>query len=557
VRSAFAAVLLLLLFAVTTAAAQTVRGEVRDTESGEPLPGVFVVLSAGGVSRVGVLTDSAGRFFLRAPGPGQYQLSAQRIGYNTSTTAAFALAADEVHSTNLTLAVAALRLADISVRGERRCGANVESAASTARLWEEARKVLSVAAWLERDAGAQFRVRFFDRELDTSLRPASDETMRIEVRRGQGVFGAVPADSLLRFGFVQRRGEEWLFFGPDADVITSTEFLDQHCFWTERSKDRPGMVGLGFEPIRGRRISDIKGVLWIEERTSALRFVEYDFVNMGFFVDRKFAGGRTEYTQLPNGAWVISLWEIRMPNGGRAILSGRLTPEGVSVTGGEVLDAIMPGGQGFAVVPSYAVTGIVWDSLRSKPLAEARVHLPATPFRALTNERGEFRIDSVPRGVYYITFSHARLEELPVNIVPARLNVDSTTRPVRLATPRVQSVLDVLCPPQMLREIAGMQMKLPLELGAARVTLLDANTAEPLRDLKFSIAWFAVIPALNNASGPRALESVTNELGQAIICGLPLNTEFEVTVKRGDRILRASPFRLPDERMIDVKVRLQ
>ncbi len=449
----------------------------------------------------------------------------------------------------------ALRLPEVSARGDRRCGADRERAAETARLWEEARKALAVAAWFENQQGAQFRVRRFEHRLDRDLQLVADEIMSFELMGGTQAFHAAPVDSLIQLGFVQRRNNEHFdFFGPDAELLTSSAFLDQHCFWVARQRNRPGLIGLGFEPMRGRRTSDIRGVLWLDEQTGALRFVEYDFVNLGFTVDPRYAGGRTDYQQLSNGAWLVSRWEIRMPEGGTQ-RSRRLVPEEVRRVGGEVLDARINERESIALVPSFAVTGTVFDSLRNEPMRGARVSLAGTPFGSVTDSRGAFRMDSVPRGDYYLTLSHQRLDSVPSPMVPQRVRIDSTTRALQLATPDPARLRSVLCPRETMMELAIRQQRVGDELGVVRVQVLDDRSGEPIRGVKVSINWQASMPILE-ARGPRALESNTNAEGQALLCGVPAGSLFRVMVeRRGDR-WRGPERELPPERLLQLTVRI-
>ena len=83
----------LLLTTATTVGAQTVRGTVVDDESGVPMGTVEVALLGTDDSIVGwYVTDENGRFVARMPDAALYRLRATRIGYEPSTSDAFALA---------------------------------------------------------------------------------------------------------------------------------------------------------------------------------------------------------------------------------------------------------------------------------------------------------------------------------------------------------------------------------------------------------------------------------------------------------------------------------
>ena len=71
----------------------------------------------------------------------------------------------------------------------------------------------------------------------------------------------------------------------------------------EKSEEQPGLLGLAFEPVRDRRIPDIRGVLWLSARSAELRFVEFDYTGMSL-PEPAANGGRVEYERLPGGAWI-------------------------------------------------------------------------------------------------------------------------------------------------------------------------------------------------------------------------------------------------------------
>lgn len=59
----------------------SVEGRVIDTNSGEPVKRVLVILRRGNDRGIGAYTDTAGRFAFQAVEPGSYTLSAERDGY--------------------------------------------------------------------------------------------------------------------------------------------------------------------------------------------------------------------------------------------------------------------------------------------------------------------------------------------------------------------------------------------------------------------------------------------------------------------------------------------
>jgi hypothetical protein len=107
---------LTLLAATAALPAQVVRGRLLDDKTERPIEQATVFLQdARGETRASAITDSAGAFVLRAPGPGRYALFARRIGYRPDRTSLLELAADQVLDVDFLIAVRPLVLAPVSV----------------------------------------------------------------------------------------------------------------------------------------------------------------------------------------------------------------------------------------------------------------------------------------------------------------------------------------------------------------------------------------------------------------------------------------------------------
>lgn len=59
-----------------------------------------------------------------------------------------------------------------------------------------------------------------------------------------------------------------MFYAPDAEVLLSDAFLDSHCFsLREATVQGEARLGLTFEPVPGRTIPEVRGVLWWTPKT--------------------------------------------------------------------------------------------------------------------------------------------------------------------------------------------------------------------------------------------------------------------------------------------------
>lgn len=309
----FLAAVLLALAMAAPAAAQSVSGRFVDAD-GTPIPSARVMLQtdAGRVVHA-VLTDGAGEFLLRAPAAGVYVLRAERIGYAASLSPPLALGEGEQASHRLVAGGGRVVLDAVVVSAQARCAPRPGASEQTAVVWGEVRKALDVVS-ATRHQLAPWAVELFQRE---TQRPSGVVTFESR-RRVEGMahrpFVTVDPERLATAGFVEAAGESMLYAAPDADVLLSDRFLEQHCFRLRSDgAPAPGLIGLAFEPVRGRRVPDVRGVLWVDRATAELRLLEYEYTRAPVRGPRGVPGGRMEFQRLADGRWITARWVIRMP----------------------------------------------------------------------------------------------------------------------------------------------------------------------------------------------------------------------------------------------------
>ncbi|MDT8435607.1 MAG: carboxypeptidase-like regulatory domain-containing protein [Gemmatimonadota bacterium] len=320
----------LVFLAAAPAAAQTVVGTVVEEGSGAPLAATFVVLEdPGGEVRARALTGRDGAFRIGAPGPGRWRLRTERIGFEPGVSPELELAAGEVRTFRFRVATRPVRLDDIAAEDRPRCGrVGVQEAVELQRVWDEARKALSATVWTGLQPHFRFDVVLHSRLLGPDGDPEGEPTYTEARFYGRHPFRAVPKRDLALGGFVQRRPGRIAFHAPDAEVLLSDSFVDRHCFRIDRATSAGvRQVGLVFEPVPGGRVTDIEGVMWLDERTAELRRVEFRYVGLDISGDRRRLGGRVEFTRLPAGEWIVRRWWIRTPVLGWPDSEGELDPE--------------------------------------------------------------------------------------------------------------------------------------------------------------------------------------------------------------------------------------
>ena len=334
-------VVVLLAVAPLRGDAQPVAGIVVESETGTPVAGAMVILCEDNGDCVDrVLTNAAGSFLLRPRSTGAHLITVERIGYAKLTTERFEPRAD-ANLLRIEVPVEPVVLSLLEVSGEPRCEVRPEEGRVTARVWEEARKALAAEAWTREVADYRYTLRRYQRTLGPYGHVVISETEET-AHDLDAAFAAVPSQTLADMGFVQPMPDSTTrYYAPDAEVLLSDFFLDTHCFATTREGSR---VGLSFRPIPDRSLPEIRGVLWLNAETFELEELLFDYMNLRSIVERGWAGGKIEFSQLPGGEWIVQRWQMRTP-----ILEvrsrNRIRRSGYLDTGGVTTRVIDPEGK--------------------------------------------------------------------------------------------------------------------------------------------------------------------------------------------------------------------
>jgi hypothetical protein len=296
--------------------AQQVRGRIVGASSGMPVSGAFVVLvDSTRATAAATLTSESGMFSLTAKLPGTYVIRVERLALRAHVTSAIVLAAGAVETKDITVTETAVALAPVNARAERSgCRSFGDLDDETEAVWEEARKALSVIGWTASNAPVRMSiVRSLRERYAGSSRlyfEAHDATLR-EVRGSP--WSSVPANDLMRAGFVRQVNEGYVYYVPDADVLLSDVFLAAHCFRVVGHPDSTNFVGLDFRPRGSPKVTDIAGTLWLNRESAELRSLDYRYVNLPFRMQSERIGGSATYQRLDNGMWILGGWTLVAP----------------------------------------------------------------------------------------------------------------------------------------------------------------------------------------------------------------------------------------------------
>jgi hypothetical protein len=347
--TALAAIVLVALLPMTPLSPQaspttTVQVAVR-LQSGADIPvaGALVALldARDSVVAEGLSTES-GRRMLRAP-PGTYRVRARRIGFLPFISSPVVLP----HEGELLLAVETPRvvLQSIVVNSRSQCKRSDKGQDALGVVWDEIDKALRASQLTIDDLSGFGQALTYRTQIGPNGAVVSTDTTVYQIRETRP-FGAIDPLTLATRGYVLGDANQgWQYFAPDEVVLRSEEFAATHCFRLVRERDRSGEIGVAFEPVPERRLTEIAGVLWVDERTAELREIIFRFVNAGVFSQFD-AGGFARFTRVPSGAWLVSNWQLRVP-----LLTMRRSPYsgeqysivGYAENGGGILASNRPG----------------------------------------------------------------------------------------------------------------------------------------------------------------------------------------------------------------------
>lgn len=209
-----------------------------------------------------------------------------------------------------------------------------ETSQALGTVWGEVTKALEASRLTVADLQGIGRGWTYTRTAGSSVARDTTDTTFFTLS-DQRPFAAIDPDSLAEAGYVIGDPMSgWSYFGPDETVLLSPSFARTHCFRLVRERGQPGLIGVSFEPVRGRRIADISGVVWIDQRTSELRRIVFRYVNAGF-ISRYRGNGETRFVRLPSDAWLISSGHLRVPR--LEMRRYRIAPDGFQENGGGLL----------------------------------------------------------------------------------------------------------------------------------------------------------------------------------------------------------------------------
>jgi hypothetical protein len=468
--------------------AQAVSGVLVQDATGDVVSGAYVVLLGADSSEVTrALTDALGRFTINAPRSGTYRLRTERIGFRSIVSRPLDLQEANEVQIELRVVPVILRLDPLTIEGARECRVIGDQALQVLAVWEEARKVLTAVAWLGPREQLLHEMEHFERWYTPNFTLVHEIRETIPTHRVMP-FRSRSVEELEESGYVIVAEDSVLYEAPDAEVFFSEPFLQHHCFRLEqRRRDGREMIGLRFEPVRGRNTPDVEGVFWIDAAAGALEDLELSYVNVGVWRRERGAAGELQFEQLPDGRWFVSSWWIRMPVVRRRegmqgpVWEFQEAVVGFKQEGGEVLRVYAMDGRTVYARGRATVSGTVFDSTTGAGLSGAFVRLRGTDRVTISDAAGGYWLTDLPEGRYTVTFSHPRARLFGFVDSPDEEDVKLELGVIAhadLTLPSAETIVQRLC--------TGSS---EAEQGLLAGTVSQAETDSILTDASVSVIW--------------------------------------------------------------------
>jgi hypothetical protein len=172
------------------------------------------------------------------------------------------------------------------------------------------------------------------------------------------------------------------------------------------------------------------------------------------------------------------------------------------------------------------VEGVAFDSLSNRPLADAFVAAAGTGRSATSDNKGRFRLDSVPEGEQTLTMQHAAFDSLGLSGASVRVMVRNRMPRIVLAVPSFATLWRVACG----------AAELPRDGALLYGVLRDATTNQPLAARAVEGVWTELVGGGRTVEsvGQRRwrLSTVTDERGEYALCGVAIGTPIMLRVPR-------------------------
>lgn len=173
-------------------------------------------------------------------------------------------------------------------------------------------------------------------------------------------------------------------------------------------------------------------------------------------------------------------------------------------------------------VPTRSMRAVSIEAMRLDPS-------PTMSFTAKPDERGHFRLDSLPAGRYMIQLVHSLLDSLHLALPSSELVVaPGQVAHTDFALPAGSAIRDAVCP----------GVKLDTGRGVVAGRAVDADTDEPLSHATVVVSWRELTvdrQSLRSTTVEKAGVADTGPRGDFVLCGVPTERRLTLQLQHGNR----------------------
>jgi hypothetical protein len=188
--------------------------------------------------------------------------------------------------------------------------------------------------------------------------------------------------------------------------------------------------------------------------------------------------------------------------------------------------AVATGQQAPPAGTSAAAVGVVFDSLRGRPLAGATIRVDSSDQITRADQDGRFRIEGIAPGGHILHVEHPLLDTIGLSLhSPRYAFAAGATVGLELVIPGQEAFVQYVC------SSAWRNRGPAVLMGRVR----DADTGVPATGAKVSLVWYEIQVTNAVRRSPRVREAQVGADGTYRICGLPAQLEGKVQVLRGDQ----------------------
>lgn len=174
------------------------------------------------------------------------------------------------------------------------------------------------------------------------------------------------------------------------------------------------------------------------------------------------------------------------------------------------------------------VEGLAYDSLAKVPLRGALIAVQGTSRSAMSDDKGRFRIDSVPEGTHLVAMTHAAFDSIGLSGTTARVAIAEKAPRLVLTVPSFATIWRAVCGDTPVPKDSA------LVFGAVR----SAANGSAAPTSAVEISWVDLVgggKTLASLGQRRWRRNVTaDERGEFALCGIPLNVALSMRAVGAD-----------------------